>query len=66
MQLMPYMDGIANNVQLYLIHWPVAFTHGDGLFPKDPNAAGSCQLDKSTSITQTWKGKTFQHTQSLS
>lgn len=43
--------------QLYLIHWPVAFTHGDGLFPKDPNDSNKIQLDKKTSISQTWKGK---------
>ncbi|KAJ3489361.1 hypothetical protein NLG97_g6015 [Lecanicillium saksenae] len=45
-------------LDLYLIHWPVAFTHGSGLFPKDPNEDGAIQLDKNTSITQTWKAMT--------
>ncbi|TQV91914.1 hypothetical protein V2A60_005989 [Cordyceps javanica] len=43
-------------LDLYLIHWPVAFQHGSGLFPKDAN--GAIQLDKKTSITQTWKALT--------
>ncbi|KAM3535239.1 hypothetical protein MY4038_001480 [Beauveria bassiana] len=43
-------------LDLYLIHWPVAFAHGSGLFPKD--ASGAVQLDKKTSITQTWKAVT--------
>ncbi|EGX89791.1 aldehyde reductase I [Cordyceps militaris CM01] len=43
-------------LDLYLIHWPVAFEHGDGLFPKD--ASGAVRLDKKTSIVQTWKALT--------
>ncbi|KAJ4149945.1 hypothetical protein LMH87_010717 [Akanthomyces muscarius] len=43
-------------LDLYLIHWPVAFEHGSGLFPKD--ASGALKLDKKTSITQTWKAMT--------
>ncbi|KAJ6784040.1 hypothetical protein PWT90_00327 [Aphanocladium album] len=45
-------------LDLYLIHWPVAFTHGSGLFPKDPNDSNTIELDKKTSISQTWKAMT--------
>ncbi|KAF7980127.1 hypothetical protein HWV62_39555 [Athelia sp. TMB] len=40
-------------LDLYLIHWPVAFPPGDGLFPKA--AENEAKLDLETSITDTWK-----------
>ncbi|GFP58705.1 D/L-glyceraldehyde reductase [Trichoderma asperellum] len=44
-------------LDLYLIHWPVAFAPGNGLFPK--NADGSeTILNKNVSIVQTWKAMT--------
>jgi L-glyceraldehyde reductase len=44
-------------LQLYLIHWPVAFAPGSGLFPK--NAEGTeILLNKNVSIVQTWKAVT--------
>lgn len=45
------------SLQLYLIHWPVAFAPGHGLFPK--NAEGTeTTLNKNVSIVQTWKAVT--------
>lgn len=44
-------------LDLYLIHWPVAFKHGRGLFPKEEGNDKSMDLDKSVSIVQTWEGK---------
>lgn len=45
------------SLQLYLIHWPVAFAPGNGLFPK--NAEGTeTLLNKNVSIVQTWKAVT--------
>ncbi|PON22669.1 aldehyde reductase 1 [Trichoderma gamsii] len=44
-------------LDLYLIHWPVAFAPGNGLFPK--NAEGTeTLLNKNVSIVQTWKAVT--------
>lgn len=44
-------------LDLYLIHWPVAFAPGHGLFPK--NAEGTeTLLNKNVSIVQTWKAVT--------
>lgn len=44
-------------LDLYLIHWPVAFAPGNGLFPK--NADGSeTIINKNVSIVQTWKAMT--------
>ena len=36
-----------------VIHWPVAFPPGDGLFPKV--AENEAKLDLETSLTDTWK-----------
>ncbi|RDA82688.1 hypothetical protein CP532_6342 [Ophiocordyceps camponoti-leonardi (nom. inval.)] len=43
-------------LDLYLMHWPVAFQPGDNLFPK--GADGQVVLDQSVSICQTWKAMT--------
>ncbi|KAK1254059.1 hypothetical protein MKX08_008054 [Trichoderma sp. CBMAI-0020] len=44
-------------LDLYLIHWPVAFAPGHGLFPK--NAEGTETLiNNNVSIVQTWKAVT--------
>jgi L-glyceraldehyde reductase len=42
-------------LDLYLIHWAVAFAPGDGLFPEDPNKPGWVKLDLETSLIDTWK-----------
>ncbi|PFH52195.1 hypothetical protein AMATHDRAFT_57557 [Amanita thiersii Skay4041] len=41
-------------LDLYLIHWPVAFTPGNGLWPKDP-VTQRVSLDTETSLVETWK-----------
>lgn len=41
-------------LDLYLIHWPVAFVPGKGLFPPSPQE-GWVELDTQTSLTDTWK-----------
>ncbi|KZS87108.1 Aldo/keto reductase [Sistotremastrum niveocremeum HHB9708] len=40
-------------LDLYLIHWPVAFQPGKGLFPKSED--GAILLDLETSLVTTWK-----------
>ncbi|KAI0314586.1 Aldo keto reductase [Amylostereum chailletii] len=40
-------------LDLYLVHWPVAFQPKDGLFPKD--AEGKIALDLEISLVETWK-----------
>lgn len=42
-------------LDLYLIHWPIAFAAGDELFPKDANGTA---LNRNVSISQTWKALT--------
>lgn len=42
-------------LDLYLIHWPVAFPPGQGLFPKHPSKEGEVALDLDTSLVDTWK-----------
>ncbi|PPQ78985.1 hypothetical protein CVT25_002269 [Psilocybe cyanescens] len=42
-------------VDLYLIHWPIAFTPGRGLFPPHPTKEGEVELDTETSLVDTWK-----------
>ncbi|KAF8132051.1 NADP-dependent oxidoreductase domain-containing protein [Boletus edulis] len=41
-------------LDLYLIHWPVAFKPGKTLFPVN-EAAGELELDTETSLVDTWK-----------
>ncbi|KAI6148435.1 NADP-dependent oxidoreductase domain-containing protein [Pisolithus tinctorius] len=38
-------------LDLYLVHWPVAFEHGRGLFPTEGDMA---RLDMETSLVDTW------------
>lgn len=38
-----------------VIHWPVAFAPGGGLFPVDPSRPGYVDLDLKTSLVETWK-----------
>lgn len=40
-------------LDLYLIHWPVAFKPGDDLFPK--TADGKADIDWETGVVETWK-----------
>ncbi|KAG7091286.1 hypothetical protein E1B28_010334 [Marasmius oreades] len=42
-------------LDLYLIHWPVSFKHGDDYFPADPKNPGCVELDTVTSLVDTWK-----------
>ncbi|TEB37609.1 Aldo/keto reductase [Coprinellus micaceus] len=42
-------------LDLYLIHWPVAFPPGKGLFPPNPTKEGFVELDTETSLVDTWK-----------
>ncbi|TFL02837.1 NADP-dependent oxidoreductase domain-containing protein [Pterulicium gracile] len=41
-------------LDLYLIHWPVAFAPGNGLFPSDSSRPGWTALDLETSLVDTW------------
>ncbi|KAF5006039.1 hypothetical protein FDECE_7551 [Fusarium decemcellulare] len=45
-------------LDLYLIHWPVAFKHGDELFPRKADNENSVELDLGVSIVDTWKAVT--------
>ncbi|KAJ7731301.1 NADP-dependent oxidoreductase domain-containing protein [Mycena maculata] len=42
-------------LDLYLIHWPVAFVPGKGLYPPHPTKEGEVELDLETSLVDTWK-----------
>ncbi|KAH7910036.1 NADP-dependent oxidoreductase domain-containing protein [Hygrophoropsis aurantiaca] len=42
-------------LDLYLVHWPVAFQPGQGLSPKHPTIEGEVHLDTDTSLVDTWK-----------
>jgi len=42
-------------LDLYLIHWPVAFTPGETLFPPHPTKESEISLDTETSLVDTWK-----------
>ncbi|KAG2016016.1 aldo-keto reductase [Coprinopsis cinerea AmutBmut pab1-1] len=42
-------------LDLYLIHWPVAFPPGRGLFPLDPKNPDYVEIDGTTSLVDTWK-----------
>ncbi|KAK2879975.1 hypothetical protein FQN49_000701 [Arthroderma sp. PD_2] len=41
-------------LDLYLVHWPVAFIPGDVPLPKDPET-GQLQLDTQVTMKDTWK-----------
>ena len=38
-----------------VIHWPVAFVPGRGLFPDHPSKKGYAEIDLETSLVETWK-----------
>ncbi|THH18317.1 hypothetical protein EW146_g2636 [Bondarzewia mesenterica] len=42
-------------LDLYLIHWPVAFPPGNGLNPAHPTRQGELAIDTTTSVVDTWK-----------
>lgn len=42
-------------LDLYLVHWPIAFASGRGLFPKHPSIVGQVELDNDTTLVDTWK-----------
>jgi len=44
-----------NYVDLYLIHWPIAFVPGRGLFPLHPTKENEVEIDTETSLVDTWK-----------
>ncbi|KAK7408522.1 mitochondrial glycerol dehydrogenase Gld1 [Neonectria punicea] len=45
-------------LDLYLIHWPVAFKPGNELFPKASPESTEVELNRNVSITDTWKAVT--------
>ncbi|KAL5364720.1 NADP-dependent oxidoreductase domain-containing protein [Aspergillus floccosus] len=48
-------------LDLYLVHWPVAFKTGSELFPLKAGSnveGGDCDIDDSISIVDTWKAMT--------
>lgn len=45
-------------LDLYLIHWPVAFQNGSELFPKKAGSDSEVALDDGVSISDTWKAMT--------
>ncbi|KAG1716224.1 hypothetical protein ID866_964 [Astraeus odoratus] len=42
-------------LDLYLVHWPVAFVPHNGLFPRHPTRQNEILLDLETSLVDTWK-----------
>ena len=44
----PYLD-------LYLIHWPVAFVQGRGMSPTRADKPDQVEIDSETSLVDTWK-----------
>jgi len=38
-----------------VVHWPVAFAPGSGLFPEDPERPGYLKFDLETTLVETWK-----------
>ncbi|KAH7096580.1 Aldo/keto reductase [Auriculariales sp. MPI-PUGE-AT-0066] len=42
-----------NYLDLYLIHWPIAFRPGSEVFPTDAN--GKVDIDREVTLLQTWK-----------
>jgi L-glyceraldehyde reductase len=42
-------------LDLYLIHWPVAFAQSRGMFPKHADKPDQVEFDSETSLVDTWK-----------
>ncbi|CAA7260514.1 unnamed protein product [Cyclocybe aegerita] len=42
-------------LDLYLVHWPIAFAPGRGLFPPHPTIEGQVEIDNKTTLVDTWK-----------
>ncbi|KDQ20256.1 hypothetical protein BOTBODRAFT_142790 [Botryobasidium botryosum FD-172 SS1] len=42
-------------LDLYLIHWPVAFAPGPSLYPADEAKPGFVKLDREVTLVDTWK-----------
>ncbi|KAF9075499.1 NADP-dependent oxidoreductase domain-containing protein [Rhodocollybia butyracea] len=42
-------------LDLYLVHWPVAFVPGQGLNPRHPTKENEAALDLQTTLVDTWK-----------
>jgi len=42
-------------LDLYLIHWPVAFVSGRGLSPKRAGKDDEVEIDEKVSVVETWK-----------
>jgi len=38
-----------------VIHWPIAFAAGRGLFPAHPTLDGQVEIDDKTTLVDTWK-----------
>ncbi|KAL6851372.1 mitochondrial glycerol dehydrogenase Gld1 [Amphichorda felina] len=45
-------------LDLYLIHWPVAFPNGESLFPLKAGVEGEVELDEGVTLSETWKAMT--------
>jgi len=42
-------------LDLYLIHWPVAFVQGRGMFPERADKPDQVEIESETSLVDTWK-----------
>ncbi|THV06640.1 Aldo/keto reductase [Dendrothele bispora CBS 962.96] len=42
-------------LDLYLIHWPVAFAPSKGFYPAHPTVEGEVEIDDKTTLADTWK-----------
>ncbi|KAF5366017.1 hypothetical protein D9758_006714 [Tetrapyrgos nigripes] len=42
-------------LDLYLIHWPIAFPPGRGFYPPHPSKEGEVEIDAKTTLVDTWK-----------
>ncbi|KAF4620925.1 hypothetical protein D9613_000937 [Agrocybe pediades] len=42
-------------LDLYLVHWPIAFAPGRGLFPPHPELENMVEMDNKTTLVDTWK-----------
>ncbi|KAG6827177.1 hypothetical protein H0H93_015790, partial [Arthromyces matolae] len=42
-------------VDLYLVHWPIAFPPGNGFYPPHATKEGEVVIDTETTLVDTWK-----------